>query len=97
MLERFVEIKTSIAEAIIDCGIDQSITRQEFEVLSDSKRVGAENLGSRRMTLLFAAGMYPFIVYELNERNSSFSKPMKGNFIKRISERRKKFLFDLMK
>lgn len=103
MLERLLEIKTPIAQAIIDCGIEQTITKKEFEVLSDIVctlqpiEVRSEKLGSRGMTLPSGKGLFAFIIDELTEQNSPFSKLMKVSFIKRISERRNKVFLGLMK
>ncbi|XP_023230454.1 uncharacterized protein LOC111641584 [Centruroides sculpturatus] len=97
MLERFIKIRSSISKAIIDCNKDTDnfdLDKQEVTVIRDivaslqPLKAGAEKLGNRGSTLLSSEGIFSFIINELNQLNTPFSRRLKESFIRRIAERR---------
>lgn len=98
MLECFLKIKSSISKALIDCSEDMDLDKQEIAVLRDivsslePLKVGAEKLGNRKSTLLSAECVFSFILKELTQLNSPFSKKLKESFVRRVIERRNKNL-----
>ncbi|GFX99534.1 uncharacterized protein TNCV_5025901 [Trichonephila clavipes] len=58
-------------------------------------KIGLEKLCSRNATLL-TAGVFSFVIGELNEQNSELAKNMKYSLIQRINEIRNVNLIGLM-
>ena len=104
MLERFIHVKSSVSKALIDYNEDENLDldREEVTVIRDiiaalePIKVGAEKLGSRNSNLLSAECVFSFILGELNEINSPFSKILKESFTRRIKERRNENLAGIL-
>ncbi|GFV98052.1 uncharacterized protein TNCV_4448121 [Trichonephila clavipes] len=100
MLERFLEIKSAISKALIDIKEEQMVN-VEFETVTTivkglkPVKIGLEKLCSPHATLL-TAGVFSFVIGELNEQNSEFAKNMKYSLIQRMNERRNVNLIGLM-
>ncbi|GFU17586.1 uncharacterized protein TNCV_3989081 [Trichonephila clavipes] len=75
MLERFLEIKSTISKALIDIKEEQMMVNVEFETVTTivkglkPVKIGLEKLCSRNATLLTAEGVFSFVIGELNEQN----------------------------
>ncbi|GFX51695.1 uncharacterized protein TNCV_5013981 [Trichonephila clavipes] len=101
MLERFLEIKSAISKALIDIKEEQIMVNVEFKTVTTivkclkPVKIGLEKLCGRNATLL-TAGVFSFVIEELNEQNSEFTKNMKYSLIQRINERRNVNLIGLM-
>ncbi|GFX27899.1 uncharacterized protein TNCV_3083221 [Trichonephila clavipes] len=102
ILERFLEIKSTISKALIDIKEEQMMVNVEFETVTTivkglkPVKIGLEKLCSRNATLLTAEGVFSFVIGELNEQNSEFAKNMKYSLIQRINDRRNVNLIGLM-
>ncbi|GBN52989.1 hypothetical protein AVEN_198831-1 [Araneus ventricosus] len=79
---RFLEIKSECSKALIDVKEQKILDNVEFETLIavvaglKPVKIGLEKLCSRNATLL-TAEVFAFIIEELNQQNSEFSKNMK--------------------
>lgn len=105
MLERYIKIRASVSKALIDCDQDRNhydLEKQEIAIIRDiiaslePIKVGAEKLGNRKLTLLSSEGVFAFIINELNQLNTPFSKKLGESFILRIKERRNEKLSALI-
>ncbi|GBM73491.1 hypothetical protein AVEN_203549-1 [Araneus ventricosus] len=102
ILERFLEMKLAISEALIDMTEEQILADVEFEALTaivaglKPVKIVLRKLCSRNATSLTAEGVCAFIFGELNQQNSEFAKNMKCSPVRRISERHNVSLVGLM-
>ena len=93
MLNRLLEINSTISKALIDIKQQNVLDNRKFETLTvivaDLKPVknSLQKLCGRNETLLTVGGVFASVIRELNQENSDFFENLKCYLVRKFNER----------